>query len=189
MVEWVTCRVYLQKTFTYKKCFLWLRWRQWALRTRMAAPPKHLHHNVALLTRWCLWRLGPTLGWDFDWTNPSDELIHHFLIFSFCALFNYFWSWCEMRKFDDWITLLHCSSKKRKKSATNLLPGVQESAEASESGIPFDLHMINLGDPAWVAPPKLAQRANGQKKRAKTGAKAKKSVVCFLARICEKQVK
>ena len=69
-----------------------------------------------------------------------------------------------MRKFDDWITLLHCSSKKGKKSATNLLPGVQESAEASESGIPFDLHMINLGDPAWVAPPKLAQRANGQKK-------------------------
>lgn len=115
MAEWVTCRVCLQKTFTYKQCFLWLRWRhQWALRTRMVAPPKHLHHNVALLTRWCLWRLGPTLGWDFDWTNPSDELIHHFLIFSLCALFNFFLELMRNEKWDDWITLLHCSSKKER---------------------------------------------------------------------------
>lgn len=45
-----------------------------------------------------------------------------------------------------------------------LLPGVQESAEASESGIPFDLHVINCCPSPHLPLPKLAQRAMAKKR-------------------------
>lgn len=78
------------------------------------------------------------------WLNKSlrwidSSFLDFFFVCSFQLFFGVDAKW-EMRWLDYIVTLF---KQKRKKSATNLLPGVQESAEASESGIPFDLHMIN----------------------------------------------
>lgn len=113
------------------------------------------------------------------WLNKSlrwidSSFLDFFFVCSFQLLFGVDAKW-EMRWLDYIVTLF---KQKRKKSATNLLPGVQESAEASESGIPFDLHMINSRSCPSPHPNWPKERMANKKGR---GGSKNESVVCFLA--------
>ncbi len=92
----------------------------------MVAPPRHLHHNVALSTRWCLWRLGRTLGEILIKKIPE---MNWFIIFFVCALFNLFF--CEMRN-EKWEMIGLHSYIVQKKTEAQLWPFCQEFRKAQK---------------------------------------------------------
>lgn len=175
MVEWVTSRVYLQKNLHLQSVFSLVEMKtstgpqdQDGCASKTPAPQRSTLDKVMSVKAWT------NLGVRF-WLNKSLRWIGSpFLVFFFVCSFQLFFGvdakW-EMRWLDYIVTLF----KQKQKSATNLLPGVQESAEASESGIPFDLHVISSRScpsphPNWPKE-RMAKKKRGSKNE---------SVACFL---------